>query len=95
MISFVACHRLAILQYRYVAILKSLVPTTNKDNDELLDDSSADALLKARLNLNLKQEAVASHVGISQPYLHDLEQKRRRLRLRMFQRIKMALEKLG
>lgn len=80
---------------RYVANLKKLTPITSKDNNELLDDASADALMEARIELKLKQEAVASHVGISQPYLHDLEQKKRHLRLRMFERIKAALEKLA
>lgn len=72
-----------------------LTPKLLPDQDELLTSESAQDLLDARVKLGVQQKAVALEVGISAAYLHDLEQKRRRLRLRMFQRIKAALEKLG
>ena len=72
-----------------------LIPKILPGQDELLEDASADDLLEARLKAGIQQKAVALEVGISQSYLHDLEQKKRHLRLRMFERIKAALEKLA
>jgi len=73
----------------------NLTPKILPGQDELLDRQSAQDLLDARLKLGIQQKAVALEVGIAASYLGELEHGTRKLRKRMFNRIKAALEKLS
>lgn len=75
-------------------ILANLKPVPAPD-DMLLDNAAvAAAILKARLDLGLLQKTVALEMGISQPYLKDLEHGHRRWSLKLFNDAKAAMERL-
>ncbi len=64
-------------------------------DDVLLDTPAAASLIaKTRKSLNISQKALAIEMGISQPFLADLEAAHRRWSLKRFECAREALERL-
>ncbi len=73
-------------------VLKNLKPILSK---EALDTpETAATIKKIRLELKISQKALAIEMGISQPYLADLEMAHRHWNMKWFELAKAALEKL-
>lgn len=64
-------------------------------SDMLLDnEKTAAQFLEIRKTLNIEQKTLALEMGVSQGYLCDLEQGKRRWSLLIFNSAKAALERL-
>jgi predicted transcriptional regulator len=75
-------------------VLANLKPIP-KQGDMLLDDeATAKAIVNAREALNIQQKALAIEMGISTPFLCDLEKAHRRWSLALFEKAKAAMERL-
>lgn len=76
-------------------IAKLLKPVIQK-GDVLLDtEATAKNILHARLALEIQQKVLALEMGVSQSYLHDLENGKRRITMKLFTLAKAGLEKLS
>lgn len=76
-------------------IIEQLTPIL-ESGDALLDtDKTAIAITETRQVLNISQKALAIEMKISQSYLCDLEQGKRRWSLDIFNSAKSAMERLS